>query len=36
MSASTLRAGTIAGNLSNQTTPGNTRGAVLFEDLLGE
>lgn len=36
MSASTLRARTIAGNLSNQNTPGYTRREVRFEDLLGE
>lgn len=36
MSASTLRARTIAGNLANQNTPGYTRREVVFEDLLGE
>jgi flagellar basal-body rod protein FlgB len=36
MSASTLRARAIAGNLSNLNTPGYLRREVRFEELLGK
>jgi flagellar basal-body rod protein FlgB len=36
LSVSTMRAKVIAGNLSNQNTPGYTRKVVRFEDMLGK
>lgn len=36
LSVSSLRAKVIAGNLSNQNTPGYTRRVVRFEEFLGD